>query len=126
MRRIAEGASIAGLVCLAASAMLFMVARILPDDLGRGVLLTFIGLPVMALTALVAGWMAAVRSGRIVGVIGVVVAVIVAILAAAVLVSPISGLNAGIAYLVVAGVAAISAAAGYLVCAAGLPERVGT
>jgi hypothetical protein len=126
VRRTVEGAAIAGLVCLAASAVLFIVARILPDDLGRGVLLTFIGLPVMAFAALVAGWIAAVRSGRIVGVIGVVVAILLAILVSAVLVSPVSGLNAGTAYLVFAGVAAISAAAGYLVCAAGLPERAET
>ena len=71
-------------------AVLFIVARILPDDLGRGVLLTFIGLPVIALAALVAGWIAAMRSGRIAGVIEVALAVILAILVAAVLASPIS------------------------------------
>ena len=126
MSRIAAGSAIAGVVVFAASLVLFIPARLLSDDLGRGVFLTFIGLPVLVVASLIAGWVAAVRGRRVLGVFGAVGAAILGILFAAILISPINGLNAGVVYLVYAGFAAVATAGGYLICVVGVPEEAGT
>jgi hypothetical protein len=124
LSKVLEGSAIAGLVAFVGSVVLFVVVRLLPDDLSRGILLTFIGAPVVVLAGLWVGWVAAVKSGRLLGVVGAVVAVVVAVLFAAILVSPLRGINASTAPLILAGLTALSTAAGYLICAAGLPDRV--
>jgi hypothetical protein len=124
VRRIVEGSAIAGLVVLAVSLGLFTAARFLSDDMSRGVLLTFIGLPLLVLVSLVGGFVAAIRSRRVIGVLGSVVAAAVAVLLAAIVVGPLHGLSASTAYLVLAGFAGISTAAGHLIAAVGVPDRV--
>jgi hypothetical protein len=124
VKRILDGSMIAGLLVFAVSLGLFTIARLLPDDLGRGVFLTFIGVTLLVLTSLVAGFLAAVRSRRVSGVVGSAVAAPLAVLVAAIVVAPLSGFNASTAYLVLAGFAAIATAAGHLIGAVGVPEQI--
>jgi hypothetical protein len=126
MRRIVEGSAIAALVCFVVCVGLFAVISILPDDMGKGILLTFIGLPLVVMASLVGGFLAAVRTRRVIGIWLSVVAVVVAVLLAGILINPLHGLNAFASYLIVAGFAAIAAAGGYLIGAAGAPEQAKT
>ena len=123
MRRIVEGSAIGGLLVFGVSLGLFAAARLLSDDMSRGILLTFIGLPLLVLMSLVGGFIAAIRSRRVIGVLGSLIAAVVAVLFAAV-VAPVHGLSASTAYLVLAGFAGISIAAGHLIGAVGVPDRV--
>ena len=124
MRRIVEGSAIGGLLVFGLSLGLFAAARLLSDDMSRGILLTFIGLPLLVLMSLVGGFIAAIRSRRVIGVLGSVIAAVVAVLFAAIVVAPVHGLSASTAYLVLAGFAGISIAAGHLIGAVGVPDRV--
>jgi hypothetical protein len=126
MRRIVEGSAIAALVCFVVCVGLFAVISILPDDMGKGILLTFIGLPLVVMASLVGGFLAAVRTRRVIGIWLSVVAVVVAVLLAAILINPLHGLNAFTSYLIVAGFAAIAVAGGHLSGAAGVPEQAKT
>jgi hypothetical protein len=124
VKRIVQGSAIAGFVCFAVSLGLFAVVRLTSDDMSGGILLTFIGVPVLVLASLCAGWVAAVRSRRVAGVFGALVSAVAAVLLAGILLSPLHGWNAGTVYLLLAGLAAISTAAGYLICVAGVPDPV--
>jgi hypothetical protein len=124
VRRIVEGSAIAGLVVFAVSAGMFAVSRFPSDDLSRGILLTFIGLPLLVLMSLLGGFLAAIRSRRVIGVMGSVVAAVGAVLLAAIVAGPLHGLSASSSYLVLAGFAAISTAAGHLIGAVGVPQQV--